>query len=98
MINYPCNYEFTRIGEYKYFLWSQSKATTVSYEYPQLFVLWKNERYYPLFTDSARAAYLKYASEASNVGNLILFGRLGDYKYYDMDTAIAGVISKTINL
>lgn len=98
VINYPCNYEFTRIGEYKYFLGSQSKATTVSYEYPQLFVLWKNERYYPLFTDSARAAYLKYASEASNVGNLILFGRLGDYKYYDMDTAIAGVISKTINL
>ncbi len=38
VINYPCNYDFTRIGEYKYFLNDQSPRTVVSYEYPADFV------------------------------------------------------------
>lgn len=51
VINYPCNYDFTRIGEYKYFLGTQSNTTVVSYEYPQAFKLGINERYYPIVRD-----------------------------------------------
>lgn len=51
VVNYLCNYDFTRIGEYKYFLDIRSSKTVVSYEYPEPFELGKNERYYPIIND-----------------------------------------------
>lgn len=89
VVNYPCNYAFTRIGEYKYFLDSKTEKTVVSYEYPQPFVRGKNERYYPVPSDHSRVLYEKYLQEAQKIANKVSFcGRLGDYKYYDMDKAV----------
>ena len=88
VINYPCNYDFPRIGEYKYFLDTQSNATVVSYEYPQAFVNGQNERYYPISTDECRALYNKYFELSKNEPKVTFLGRLGDYKYYNMDKAI----------
>ena len=89
VINYPCNYDWTRIGEYKYFLNDQSDKTIVSYEYPEQFEDGKNDRYYPIANEDNAALYQKYTDEAKNYPNVYFFGRLGDYKYYDMDKAIA---------
>lgn len=89
VVNYPCNYEFTRIGEYKYFLNDQSDKTIVSYEYPEPFVRGKNERYYPIANEDTVQLYQKYLSLTDNVQNVYFCGRLGDYKYYDMDKAVA---------
>ena len=89
VINYPCNYDFTRIGEYKYFLNDQSEKTIVSYEYPEAFVRGKNDRYYPIANAENDTLYQKYKDMATNYPNVYFFGRLGDYKYYDMDKAIA---------
>lgn len=88
VINYPCNYDFTRIGEYKYFLDNQSDSTVVSYEYPQAFVNGVNERYYPINTENCRKLYADYLEKAKAEDNIVFLGRLGDYKYYDMDKAI----------
>jgi UDP-galactopyranose mutase len=88
VINYPCNYDWTRIGEYKYFLNNQSDNTIVSYEYPEAFEQGKNDRYYPIANEKTAALYQKYLEEAKNYPNVYFFGRLGDYKYYDMDKAI----------
>lgn len=89
VVNYPNNYDFTRIGEYKYFLDTQSKNTVVSYEYPEAFVLGKNERYYPIINEKNKRLYERYLEEAKNYKNVTFLGRLGDYKYYDMDQAVA---------
>ena len=94
VINYPNNYDFTRIGEYKYFLDNRTDKTVVSFEYPQSFCLGQNDRYYPIVRDENAALYQRYLDKAALLKNVYFLGRLGDYKYYDMDKAIA----KALNL
>ncbi|MDR2616263.1 MAG: UDP-galactopyranose mutase [Endomicrobium sp.] len=88
VINYPCNYDFTRIGEHKWFLNSKSDKTVVSYEYPEEFKIGKNERYYPIVKEESQTLYNKYLELAKGTPNIYFLGRLGDYKYYDMDKAV----------
>lgn len=89
VINYPCNYDFTRIGEYKYFLDTVSDKTVVSYEYPERFVCGKNERYYPVPSKESNDLYQRYLQKAKDYAEKVTFlGRLGDYRYYDMDKAV----------
>lgn len=90
VVNYPCNYDFTRIGEYKYFLDDQTPNTIVSFEYPEAFEQGKNERYYPIVGDANAELYNRYLAlaQAKNIKGLHFLGRLGDYKYYDMDKAV----------
>lgn len=88
VINYPCNYDFTRIGEYKYFLNTNSSFTVVSYEFPQEFVRGQNFRYYPINNNHSANIYDKYHKISRENNKIYFFGRLGDYRYYDMDVAI----------
>ena len=88
VVNYPCNYDFTRIHEYKYYLNDQSSKTVIAKEYSEAFIREKNERYYPMPNDNTQALYNKYLNDAEKEKNLYFLGRLGDYKYYDMDKAI----------
>ena len=87
-VNYPCNYDFTRIHEYKYYLNDISEKTVIAKEYSETFVRGKNERYYPIPNENTTALYNKYKDEADKLNNVYFLGRLGDYKYYDMDKAI----------
>ena len=87
-VNYPCNYDFTRIHEYKYYLNDFSEKTVIAKEYSESFVRGKNERYYPIPNQETTALYNKYKAEADKLKNVYFLGRLGDYKYYDMDKAI----------
>lgn len=88
VINYPCNYDFTRIGEYKYFLNDHSPRTVVSFEYPADFVRGRNDRYYPIVKPENQELYQRYTNEAEAMPNVWFLGRLGEYKYYDMDKAV----------
>ena len=89
--NYPNDYDFTRITEHKYFLDEKSNKTMISVEYPQAFSLGKNERYYPINNDKNDKLYNKYLRESKKLNNVYFFGRLGDYKYYNMDLAVERV-------
>lgn len=91
-INYPNNYDFTRIHEYRHYLKDSSKKTVIAKEYSEFFELGKNERYYPIASEENSKLYNKYAEEAKQLGNVYFLGRLGDYKYYNMDLAIARAI------
>lgn len=91
-VNYPCNYDFTRIHEYKYYLDDKSEKTVIAKEYSEAFELGKNERYYPIPKDENTVLYNKYSEEAKKLSNVYFLGRLGDYKYYDMDKAILRAI------
>ena len=86
--NYPNNYDFTRITEHKYFLDEKSDKTIISVEYPEKFELGKNERYYPISNSKNQDLYEKYKKEAEKTPGLYFIGRLGDYKYYNMDLAV----------
>lgn len=88
VVNYPCNYDFTRIHEYKHYLNDKSDATIIAKEYSEFFELSKNERFYPIQSNENQMLYRKYLKEAENLNNTYFLGRLGDYKYYDMDKAI----------
>lgn len=88
VVNYPCNYDFTRIHEYKYYLNDKSDKTVIAKEYSEAFELGKNERYYPIPNEANAQLYEKYQTEAKKLKNVFFLGRLGDYKYYDMDKAI----------
>lgn len=86
--NYPNNYDFTRITEFKKIYNSKNDTTTIAKEYPQAFIYGKNIPYYPIFTDENQRNYNQYKDYSKNFNNLTLIGRLAEYKYYDMDDII----------
>lgn len=87
-MNYPENYDYTRSVEYKYYLDEKSDKTIVSYEYPCSYEEGKNERYYPIVNEETYNLYEKYLNRAKKIKNIYFLGRLGDYKYYNMDQCI----------
>lgn len=91
VVNYPYNYDFTRIHEYKYYLNDKSEKTVIAKEYSEPFKNGQNERYYPIVNNENMAIYEKYRKDIPN--NVYFLGRLGDYKYYDMDKAIERAIN-----
>ncbi len=88
VINYPCNYDFTRVHEYKYYLDDKSDKTVVVKEYSEQFVPGKNERYYPIPKEENIQLYQRYLEDAKKTDSVFFLGRLGDYKYYDIDKAV----------
>ena len=88
VVNYPNNYDFTRITEFKQIHPTKSERTTILKEYPQAYVAGKNEPYYPIFTDEARGIYQKYFAELAQYKNITAVGRLAEYRYYDIDDVV----------
>jgi len=88
VINYPNDYDFTRITEFKYIHPIKSDKSTILMEYPKNYEPNKDIPYYPVFKKENQELYNRYKEEAGKFNSLILIGRLADYKYYDMDDAI----------
>ena len=87
-VNYPNDYDFTRITEFKHIHPVETKRTTILKEYPQEYKINKNIPYYPLFTKKNQEKYNKYLDYALRFKNIVLVGRLAEYKYYDMDDIV----------
>lgn len=88
VVNYPCNYDFTRIHEYKHYLNTHSEHTVIAKEFSEYFELGKNERCYPIPHQDALDLYARYAQEAAKLPHVHFLGRLGSYRYLDMDQAV----------
>jgi UDP-galactopyranose mutase len=90
-INYPNNYTFTRITEFKHMTNQESKYTTILSEYPKAYERQDSDNIplYPVPQVANFGLYQKYLKEADKLKNIYLLGRLADYKYYDMDITIA---------
>lgn len=89
VVNYPNNFDFTRIIEYKHFYPAESKQTIITEEYPQDFVYGENLPFYPIRNKKSNELYEKYAKETMSIyPNMYPMGRLGLFKYLDMDKAI----------
>lgn len=90
VVAYPQAEGFTRITEYKKLPIQDAPGTTYAVEYSlQYDPDATNEPYYPIPTDSSQAAYDAYAEQAAQIPNLYCCGRLADFKYYNMDQALA---------
>ena len=78
---------YTRIIEHKHFEFGKQKKTVISREYP---AEWNPgaEPYYPINDDKNNALYERYCREAEKYPNVLFGGRLGTYRYYDMDKII----------
>ncbi len=88
VVNYPNNYDFTRIHEYKHYLREKSSKTVIAKEFSTDFKPGVNEPYYPVVNDESKRLYECYKKLSLEYKNLYILGRLGDFKYYDMDKAI----------
>lgn len=89
VVAYPQVDGYTRITEYaKLPIQKTNGKSVIALEYPEQYGNGKSEPYYPIPTDENKALYDKYRSELEAIPNLILCGRLGDYKYYNMDQTI----------
>ena len=78
---------YTRIIEHKHFEFGTQPKTIISREYS---AEWKqgDEPYYPVNDEANGTLYAKYKELADKQANVIFGGRLGEYKYYDMDKVI----------
>lgn len=79
---------YTRIIEHKHFEFGTQKKTVISREYSSE---WQRgmEPYYPVNDEKNTRLYEEYKKLAEKEENVIFGGRLGDYKYYDMDKVVA---------
>lgn len=82
---------YTRIIEHKHFNFGTQEKTVITREYP---AEWHEgmEPYYPINDDVNTTLYQKYANLAQSDGNVIFGGRLGLYKYFDMDKVIEAAL------
>ena len=82
---------YTRIIEHKHFAFGTQPTTIISREYSSE---WKkgDEPYYPVNNDKNDSLYAQYRAMADREERVIFGGRLGSYKYYDMDKVIAAAL------
>ncbi len=78
---------YTRIIEHKYFENDQSPVTWITKEYPSDYKKGM-EKFYPVNDEKNNSLYKQYEELAAKENNIIFGGRLGKYKYYDMDDVI----------
>lgn len=92
VVNYE-EYEipYTRIIEHKHFEFGTQPKTVITREYP---ATWHkgDEPYYAMNDDKNNALYAKYKKLADDEGKVIFGGRLGLYKYFDMDDTVAAAL------
>lgn len=83
---------YTRIIEHKHFEFGKQEKTVISREYS---AEWQPgiEPCYPINDEANNALYEKYKTLAATRPDVIFGGRLGQYKYYDMDKVIAAALS-----
>ncbi len=81
---------FTRTTEYKYLTGQRHAKTVISREY----ALEDGDPFYPIPCPESRAMHRRYEALALRESNVTFAGRLGEYKYYNMDQVVASALNK----
>ena len=92
VVNYTTSNKYTRISEFTKFTCEPKDKTVILREYPRDYKKGKNIPYFPVPQKKNYDVYKRYLSEVGQYSNLFLLGRLADYKYIDMDTAVFNAI------
>jgi len=84
-VNFPNSHAYTRTTEFKYLTGQKHSKTSIVYEYPTA----EGDPYYPIPCPENNNIYKKYQLLAATLPNVYFTGRLGTYKYYNMDQVVA---------
>lgn len=99
VVAYPQAEGFTRITEYNKLPVQTGKGTSYAVEYSlPVNAGSDSEPYYPVLTEESQKQYARYMELADMVDGLICCGRLGDFKYYNMDQALERALGICANL
>ena len=89
VVNYPNDYPFTRITEFKHLTGQQHAKTSIVYEYSHA----DGDPYYPMPRPENLELYERYQSLAKRAKGVLFVGRLATYKYYNMDQVVAQALT-----
>lgn len=89
-VNYPAeDVPYTRISEYKHLTGQQHPTTSITYEYPSA----EGDPYYPIPRRENAELYQRYHQLAEQTPGVTFLGRLGTYKYYNMDQVVGQALA-----
>ncbi len=89
VVNYPNDYDFTRITEFKKLTGQKHAKTTVLKEFPK----GEGEPYYPFPTKEYREQFARYQEEMKKETKVRFLGRLAEYRYYNMDAVVRSALN-----
>jgi UDP-galactopyranose mutase len=88
-VNYPNDYEYTRVTEFKHLSGQRHPKTTIVYEYPRA----EGDPYYPIPRPQNAEIYRRYQALADATPGVHFVGRLATYRYYNMDQVVAQALA-----
>ena len=94
VVNFPNEYDYTRITEFKYLTGQEHRQTSIVYEFPRA----EGDPYYPIPQPANAALYSRYRSLAEATPKVHFVGRLATYRYYNMDQVIAQALTLYKNI
>jgi UDP-galactopyranose mutase len=89
VINYPNEFPYTRVTEFKYLTGQEHPKTSVVYEHPRA----EGDPYYPVPRPENGELYAEYKALADATPETVFLGRLATYKYYNMDQVVAQALA-----
>jgi len=89
VINYPNDFSYTRVTEFKYLTGQEHSRTTIVYEFPKA----EGDPYYPVPRPENAELYKEYKALADAERETVFVGRLATYKYYNMDQVVAQALA-----
>jgi UDP-galactopyranose mutase len=88
-INFPNDYDYTRVTEFKHLTGQVYSGTSTVKEYPQA----EGDPYYPVPNDVNEALFKQYENLAKSEPNVTFVGRLAQYRYYNMDQVVGAALT-----
>lgn len=89
VVNYPNEYDYTRVTEFKYLTGQEHPLTSIVYEFPRA----EGDPYYPIPRPDNAALYKKYQALADETPDVHFVGRLATYRYYNMDQVVGQALT-----
>jgi UDP-galactopyranose mutase len=89
VINHPNQHAYTRVTEFKHLTGQEHRKSTLLYEYPSA----DGDPYYPIPRPENAVLYRKYKELADATPNVHFLGRLGSYRYYNMDQCVGQALA-----
>lgn len=88
-VNYPNEFAYTRITEFKHLTGQRTGGTSIVREYPSE----QGDPYYPVPMDESAALYERYKTLADSTAGVTFVGRLAQYRYYNMDQVVGAALA-----
>ena len=89
VVNYPNEFDYTRVTEFKHLTGQNNPRTSIVYEFPQS----SGDPYYPVPQPANAEIYAKYRGLAEQRRHVHFVGRLATYRYYNMDQVIGQALT-----